>query len=176
MLCWYLCTCVLLKYRDISVTQRREMFFVFYAEVTVQVQTDPDGHGLTECMAVPRWLWGPPCPWAGIPPACGGRSVSLLTNKLPFCKTARLPENHTWLWLKYQECDSVSGICCLHAGLQLCFRGRWHQQHSSRPAYNILKAMQKLINSKYALNLITKLVCAFTFAHAGTKPSSFSSS
>lgn len=114
--------------------------------------------------------------WAGIPPTCTGKSVSVLPNKLPFCKTAQLPKNHTWPWLKYQECDSVSGICCLHAVLQLCFHGRWHQQHSSRPAYNILKARQKVINSKYSLNLITQLVYAFTFALTGIKPSSFSSS
>lgn len=88
----------------------------------------------------------------------------------------QFPENCTWLWLKYQECDSVSGICCLHAALQLRFHGRWHQQHSSSPAYNILKAIQKLINSKCAPNFLTQLVSAFTFAHAGTKPSSFSSS
>lgn len=88
----------------------------------------------------------------------------------------QFPENCTWLWLKYQECESVSGICCLHAALQLCFHGRWHQQHSSSPAYNILKAIQKLINSKCAPNFLTQLVSAFTFAHAGTKPPSLSSS
>jgi len=107
----------------------QEALIIFYVEVGVQVQADPNDSGLAEGIGASGW----PChssseghPALGSNLSClwgriygsASRPTSLLVRQHQF------PENCTWLWLKYQECDSVSGICCLHAALQLCFYGR----------------------------------------------------
>lgn len=166
---------VLLRYRDISITQMEKCSLFFLPRSVCRCR---------QTLRAMAWLsvWKPvrgcaTLPLAGIPPTCGGRSMSLHPNKLPFCKTAHLPENHTsgcgWntksVILSWGFAAFMLHSCCAFVADDI-------SSASLRPAYNILKAMQKLINSKYVLNLITQLVHAFTFAHAGIKPSSFSSS
>lgn len=116
-------------------------------------------------------------PLAGIPPICEGRSMSLLPNKLPFCKTTHLPENHTsgcgW---NTKSVILSRGFAAFMLHSRCAFVADDISSTPLRAAYNIHRAMQKLINSKHILNLISQLVYAFTFAHAGIKPYSFSSS